>query len=106
MARIFLKKPSLLILDEPTSALDRQTETEVLTALNHLMQNRTTLIATHRIATITHADVIYVLDKGSIVEKGTHEELLLNSELYSALYQRQENERYEQQFELAEGMRI
>lgn len=85
IARAFLKKPDILILDEPTSALDRLTENEVMTALKELMRNKTTLIATHRLNTIMHADTIFVMEQGKIVDQGTHTELLGRSKLYKAL---------------------
>ena len=62
-----MKKPDILILDEPTSALDRLTENEVMTALKELMRNKTTLISTHRLNTIMHADTIFLMEQGKIV---------------------------------------
>ncbi|UNK18924.1 ABC transporter ATP-binding protein/permease [Paenibacillus sp. N3/727] len=85
IARMFLKKPDILILDEPTSALDRLTENEVMTALKELMRNKTTLISTHRLNTILHADTIFVMEQGKIVDQGMHAELLERSGLYRAL---------------------
>jgi ABC-type multidrug transport system fused ATPase/permease subunit len=82
IARMFLKKPKVLLLDEPTSALDRASESQVLTALRKLMEGQTTLIATHRLDTIATADIIYVMDGGSIVNCGTHEQLMNHSALY------------------------
>lgn len=73
IARAILKDPAILLLDEATSALDAESEVLVQDALNNLMQNRTTLIIAHRLSTIRNVDTIFVLDKGEIVEQGTHE---------------------------------
>lgn len=78
IARAVLKNPPILILDEATSALDTESEKLVQEALTHLMQNRTTLVIAHRLSTIQHADEILVINKGKIVERGTHEALLQN----------------------------
>src|SRR5699024_12505266 len=75
IARMFLKNPSILILDEATSALDTETEAIIQDALLHLTKNRTTLIIAHRLATIKHADRIIFVNKDSIVEIVTHDEL-------------------------------
>ena len=80
IARAVLKNPPILILDEATSALDTESEKLVQEALTTLMQNRTTLVIAHRLSTIQHADEILVINKGKIVERGTHEELLQNEE--------------------------
>ena len=82
IARAILKNPDLLILDEATSALDTESEKLVQQALNRLMQNRTSLVIAHRLSTIQHADMIIVLNKGQIVEKGTHKELLEEKGFY------------------------
>lgn len=76
IARAILKDPRILILDEATSSLDAESEKLVQEALDVLMQNRTSVIIAHRLATIREVDCIYVLDKGKIVEKGTHQELM------------------------------
>ena len=78
IARAVLKNPPILILDEATSALDTESEKLVQEALTSLMQNRTTLVIAHRLSTIQHADEILVINKGKIVERGRHEELLQN----------------------------
>ena len=78
IARAVLKNPPILILDEATSALDTESEKLVQEALTHLMQSRTTLVIAHRLSTIQHADEILVINKGKIMERGTHEELLQN----------------------------
>ncbi|MBQ4837611.1 ABC transporter transmembrane domain-containing protein [Pseudoalteromonas luteoviolacea] len=85
IARAILKDPEVLLLDEATSALDAQSEFHVQAALNELMLHRTTLIIAHRLATVTHADLIVVMDKGQIVDSGTHQDLLAQSELYQRL---------------------
>ncbi|MBB6729986.1 ABC transporter ATP-binding protein [Cohnella zeiphila] len=85
IARALLKRPDLLILDEPTSALDRATEEEVLASLRERMKGKTVLMSTHRVETVRAADVIYVLDKGSVADAGTHEELAARCPLYREL---------------------
>lgn len=85
LARAILKDPSILLLDEATSALDAESEYHVQAALNDLMQNRTTLIIAHRLATVVHADIIVVMDQGQIVATGTHQSLLASNELYQRL---------------------
>ena len=76
IARVILKNPRILILDEATSALDTHSERLIQAALEPLMQDRTTLAIAHRLSTILAADMILVVEKGEIVERGTHEELL------------------------------
>jgi subfamily B ATP-binding cassette protein MsbA len=89
IARALLKDAPILILDEATSALDTESEQMVQNALNNLMQNRTTFVIAHRLSTILNADRILVLDKGEIVEQGSHEELVLRDGLYNKLYSMQ-----------------
>ena len=89
IARVILKNPRILILDEATSALDTHSERLIQAALEPLMQNRTTLAIAHRLSTILAADVILVVDRGEIVERGTHEELLERNGLYAQLYNEQ-----------------
>ena len=91
IARAILKDPSILLLDEATSALDANSEQKVQEALKILMQGRTTLIIAHRLATIMHADRILLIDKGSLVAEGTHQNLLLSSKLYKRLCELQFN---------------
>lgn len=89
IARVFLKNPKLLILDEATSALDSESEAQVQDALDNLMKKRTTIIIAHRLSTIVNADKIIVMDKGKIVEIGTHEQLLQLNGRYKELYDMQ-----------------
>ncbi len=85
IARAMLKNPPLLLLDEATSALDAHSERMVQAALETAMQGRTTLVIAHRLATVQKADVIWVLDHGTLVEQGTHTELVAKSGLYASL---------------------
>ena len=89
IARVFLKNPPVVVLDEATSALDNITEQQIQRELDELAVGRTTLIIAHRLSTIRHADKIVVLDEGTVVECGTHEELLARRGHYFALYSKQ-----------------
>jgi ATP-binding cassette, subfamily B, bacterial len=89
IARVILKDPRVLILDEATSALDTTSERLVQAALEPLMEGRTTIAIAHRLSTIMAADDIFVLDRGRIVEQGTHSDLLALGGLYATLYQQQ-----------------
>jgi ATP-binding cassette, subfamily B, bacterial len=89
IARAFLKDSPILILDEPTSALDARTETALLVALRRLMTGRVTFVIAHRLSTIRSADQILVVDKGEIIERGPHLELMESGGLYSSLYKQQ-----------------
>ena len=89
IARTILKGPPILMLDEATSALDSHTEKEIQDALDRVAANRTTLVIAHRLSTIVHADTILVLDKGRLVEQGTHAELMGKGGLYASLWNRQ-----------------
>lgn len=90
IARAIVKNPPILILDEATSSLDTESERLVQDAINNMMQNRTSIVIAHRLSTIRHADEIIVLQKGEIVERGTHEELLQKQGYYYRLVQMQE----------------
>ena len=90
IARAVLKNPPILILDEATSSLDTESERLVQDAINNMMQNRTCIVIAHRLSTIRHADEIIVLQQGSIVERGTHEELVSQSGFYKKLVDMQE----------------
>ena len=90
IARAILKNPPILILDEATSALDSESEKLVQEALEHLMQDRTTLVVAHRLSTIKHADLICVVHEGRIVERGTHNELYALGGFYTKLVDMQQ----------------
>jgi subfamily B ATP-binding cassette protein MsbA len=90
IARALVKNPPILILDEATSSLDTESERLVQDAINNMMQNRTSIVIAHRLSTIRHADEIIVLQKGKIVERGTHSELLALNGFYRKLVEMQE----------------
>jgi ATP-binding cassette, subfamily B, bacterial MsbA len=90
IARAVLKNPPVLILDEATSSLDTESERLVQDAINHLMQDRTSLVIAHRLSTVRHANEILVLQKGEIVERGTHDELVVKNGFYKRLVDMQE----------------
>ena len=89
IARTILKGPPILMLDEATSALDSHTEKEIQDALDQVSRDRTTLVIAHRLSTVVHADIIFVFDKGQIVEQGTHGELIAQQGLYASMWDRQ-----------------
>ena len=89
IARAILRNAPILLLDEATSALDTQSETVVQSALENLMQGRTTFVIAHRLSTVMHVDEILVMDSGEVVERGNHEELLAQHGYYHTLYQTQ-----------------
>ena len=89
IARAFLKNSKIILLDEATSSLDSETEDKIQKALNILTSNKTTLVIAHRLSTILNSDIIYVIEKGSVVDTGTHEKLLKDSEIYKNYYNRQ-----------------
>lgn len=86
IARAMLRNAPILLLDEATSALDSESERQVQEALSRLMKGRTTIVIAHRLSTVVDADYIYVLDKGRVIQKGTHADLLGASGLYATLY--------------------
>jgi subfamily B ATP-binding cassette protein MsbA len=89
IARALLKDAPILILDEATSALDTESERYIQHAMEHLMENRTTLVIAHRLSTIEHADHILVMDEGRLIEQGTHAQLLENDSIYAKLHSMQ-----------------
>jgi ATP-binding cassette subfamily B protein len=93
IARALLKKPRIFLFDEATSSLDTKTEKEIQENLNQISKNHTTLIIAHRLSTVIDADQILVLEKGHILERGTHKELLKKKGHYYNMWQRQSNEK-------------
>src|SRR6185437_11837933 len=89
IARAFLANPAILILDEATSSVDTRTEVLIQQATDELMRNRTSFVIAHRLSTIRDADLILVMNHGSIIETGTHEELLAEGGFYADLYNSQ-----------------
>jgi len=89
IARTILKGPPILLLDEATSALDSHTEKDIQDELDRVAENRTTLVIAHRLSTIVNADEILVLDRGAIIERGTHRELIASGGLYASMWNRQ-----------------
>ena len=100
IARAILKDAPILILDEATSALDTESERYIQAALSKVMQNRTTLVIAHRLSTIENAHSIVVLDKGCIVEQGSHQALLAKKGVYARLYRGQMQQEHETSEEL------
>ncbi|WEG10835.1 ABC transporter transmembrane domain-containing protein [Pullulanibacillus sp. KACC 23026] len=92
MARALVIHPEILILDDALSAVDAKTEEAILSGIRDNQQNKTTLISTHRLSTIQHADLILVLENGRIVERGSHDELLSANKWYAMMYRRQQLE--------------
>jgi ABC-type multidrug transport system fused ATPase/permease subunit len=89
VARAFLKDAPILILDEPTSSIDSKTEAVILDALDRLMEGRTTFLVAHRLSTLRSVDTILVVNRGQLVERGTHDELLRQDGLYRQLHEMQ-----------------
>ncbi|MFP4442137.1 MAG: ATP-binding cassette domain-containing protein, partial [Spirochaetia bacterium] len=88
IARAVIKDPLIMIMDEATSSLDSESEALIQKALKKILKNRTSFVVAHRLSTITTADLIVVMDKGKIVEKGTHQELMeIESGHYRQLYE-------------------
>ena len=92
IARTLVKNPPILLLDEATSALDTRTEQDILTTLNRVAQDRTSLSIAHRLSTIADSDTILVLNEGQLAESGTHGELLRRDGLYAEMWTRQQAE--------------
>jgi ATP-binding cassette subfamily B protein len=92
IARTILKRPAILIFDEATSALDTQTEKEIQVSLREVSRDRTTLIVAHRLSTVVDADEILVLDRGQIVERGRHDDLLAADGRYALMWRRQQQQ--------------
>jgi ATP-binding cassette subfamily B protein len=89
LARVILKDPRILVLDEATSSLDSESEALIQEALKRVMAGRTSIVIAHRLSTILAADQILVLDRGRIVERGTHSQLLIENGIYANLYRTQ-----------------
>ncbi|MEK7865101.1 MAG: ABC transporter ATP-binding protein [Planctomycetota bacterium] len=106
IARAILRDPQVLLLDEATSALDSESEQAVQAALNRLMEGRTVLVIAHRLSTVQHANRILVLEKGMVVEIGTHAELLDRMGLYSKLYHLQFRETATRQYRAVDTSKI
>ena len=89
IARAMLTDPAILILDEATSSVDTRTEQAIVRAMEAIMENRTSFVIAHRLSTIVDADLILVMEKGNIIEQGTHEQLLAAGGAYAELYRSQ-----------------
>jgi ATP-binding cassette subfamily B protein len=89
IARAVLRNPRILILDDALSSVDTLTEEKILTALQEVMKGRTTILISHRVSTVRHADRIYVIEFGKLVEEGTHSQLIARGGYYADLYQKQ-----------------
>ena len=86
IARTLAKESKVILFDEATSALDNESQAYIKQAIDNLVKDHTVVIVAHRLSTIIDADIIYVIDKGKIADKGTHEELLKTSKIYKKLY--------------------
>jgi len=90
IARAILKNPDIMIFDEATSSLDNESEILVQEAIERMMKNRTTFVIAHRLSTIRNASMIFVIEKGKIVQSGTHQQLMIKEDgLYKKLYEMQ-----------------
>ena len=84
-----LKKTPIVLLDEATSSLDAETESKIQEAINLLTKNKTTIVIAHRLSTILNSEKIFVMDKGKIIDEGSHENLLKNCSVYKNFYEKQ-----------------
>lgn len=98
LARAILKNPPILILDEATSAVDNETEMAIQRSLSHIIKGRTTIMIAHRLSTIRHADKIYVMKHGQIIESGTHDQLVSMDHVYGALWKLQTGQSWEEKY--------
>ena len=89
IARAFLKNSPIILLDEATSSLDAESEEKIQNAVIDLTKNKTTLVIAHRLSTIIRADKIIIINRGKVIDTGTHDELLKNSTTYKNLYSKQ-----------------
>ncbi|EQL09628.1 ABC transporter family protein [Clostridioides difficile CD88] len=96
IARAILSDPSVLILDEATSSVDTRTEVEIQKAMNNLMKGRTSFVIAHRLSTIRDADLILVMKEGTIIEQGSHKELIEKKGFYEELYNSQFTSEYDE----------
>ena len=87
--KLFLKNSPIILLDEATSSLDAESEEKIQNAVLNLIKNKTTLVIAHRLSTIIRADKIIIINRGKIIDTGTHNELLKNSTIYRNLYSKQ-----------------
>ena len=89
IARAMMKQSSIILLDEATSSLDSETESKIQDALKILTKNKTTIVIAHRLSTILNSNNIYVIDRGKIIDNGSHEALMIKSDLYKNFYEKQ-----------------
>ena len=106
IARALIHNPRILIFDEATSALDSESERIIQQNMGEMLQDRTTLFIAHRLSTIRHADLICVMDRGRIVDRGTHAELIDRNDRYAALWKAQRGDADQQTSRIAHHNRI
>ena len=92
LQELYLKDSRILLLDEATSSLDNLTENQIQESINKLMKDRTSIVVAHRLSTIEDADIIYIIDKGKIIDSGNHIDLLNNSNFYKSLQMKEKFE--------------